>query len=329
MMYENLVPGISQKIEKILKKEKLKPETSPIEFIRKTKGGKHRYSSICINSRGEKIVFYARIQKNKDAKKKVKKEALFARKLQDKNFRKKLLFSQFIPQYYKGKIEKDFEWLERKFIIENPLGNNESLKRVITKKGISETVDFLISLRKTKTSLLKNIPLGKFPLIDYKKSVHLLSFLQEKNIITTEESSKCKTFLKKYYPLFKQEHLYLSHGDFNLGNIIFTKDGLKVIDWESMEINNFAYDIAYLLTHLWEGKKWQRKELLNNYLSHLDKKEKNKFKILLRGNLFYLLGSGIFAKPKEIDKSLLPKRKRFFRNLFKASLKNFEKILTI
>lgn len=328
-MYENLIPQISQKIEKVLQREELRPKISPQEFIKKTKGGKHRYSSICFTSENKKVVFYARIQKNKDAKKKVKKEALFARKIKEKNFRKKLPFTKFLPQYYKGKIEKDFEWFEREFIIENPLGDNESLKRVITKKGILEIVDFLISLKKTKISFLKNISPGRFPLINYKKSTYLLSFLREKNIITTEEFSKSKIFLKKYYPLFKQEHCYLSHGDFNLGNIIFTKDGLKVIDWESMEINNFAYDIAYLLCHLWEAKKWQRKELLNNYLSRLNKKEKDKFKILLRGNLFYLLGGGIFAKPKEINKSLLPKRKRFFQNLLKASLESFEKILII
>lgn len=328
-MNENLIPQISQKIEKVLRAEKLTANVLPQEFIRKTKAGKHRYFSICLASDKKKIVFYARIQKNKDARNKVRKEATFAKELKNKTFQKNLPFAKFIPQYCKGKIERDFEWFEREFIKEEPLGDNELLEKKITRERILQIIKFLLALKETKLSLFKNIPLGKFPLKDYKDIPYILLPLKEKEIISEEEYLVGKKFIKDYFSLFKKEHKYLSHGDFNLGNIIFTKKGLKIIDWESMEINNFAYDLSYLITHLWQGKKWQRKELINGYCLKLPKREKKIFTILFRGNIIHLTAGGIFARPKEIKKSLLPKRKKFFQKLLKASLESFEKILTI
>ena len=328
-MRKNLIPQISQKIEKVLEKEKLKPKISPQEFIKKTKGKKHRYFSCCLTEKKKRLFFYARIQNNKDAKRKVRKEAIFANFLLKKTFRKKLPFSPFLPRYYKGKIEKDFEWFEREFIKEGPLGNNELLEKKINKKEVLKTVDFLFSLKRTNLSLLKNIPLGKFPLKHYEDITHLLLSLKEKNVVSEKEYLRGKDFIRKYFPLFRKEHSYLSHGDFNLGNIIFTKEKLKVIDWESMEINNFAYDLSYLITHLWQEKKRRRKEFIMNYYLKLPKRQKETFTILLRGNIIYLTVNGIFARPKEIKKSLLLERKNFFQKLLKSSLENFEKILTI
>jgi len=325
-----LISKISEKIEKILKKEKLKPKISPSEFIKKTKGKKHRYSCCCLTEKGEKIFFYARVHHNRDAQRKVKKETIFAENLSKEEFRKKLPFSSFLPKYYKGKIEKDFEWFEREFIKEDPLGENELLiKRKITKKEISQIVDFLFSLKKTNLSFLRKIPLYKFPLKNYKDVPFLLLVLKKKKIISEREYLSGKNFIKKYFPLFKKEHRYLSHGDFNLGNIIFNKEKLKVIDWESMRINNFAYDVAYFFSHFWQAKKWQRRYFLEKYLEKLSKNEKEIFKILFRGDLLFLLGGGIWAKPKEIKTSQLKKRKEFFLCGLKASLKNFEEILFV
>ncbi len=324
-----LIPNISQKIERILKRECLKPKISPKKFIEKTKGGKHRYCSLCKNPSEKKIIFYARIQKNKDAAKKVKKETALAIFFQKKNFQEKIPFLRFLPEYYKGKFEKDFEWFEREFIKENPLGDNEKLEKRPSKDKISKIVDFLSCLWKTRISCFRNIPLGTFPLSNYKNiSLSIEKFRKEK-IITEKEFTKGKEFIKKYINIFKKEHRYLSHGDFNLGNIIFTKKGLKVIDWESMEINNFAYDIAYLFCHLWQTKQWQRKYLIEKYLERLPKNKKEIFKILFRGNLLFLATGGIWAKPKEIKTAQLKKRKEFFKKITKASLRNFEEILLI
>ncbi|MCD6550033.1 phosphotransferase [bacterium] len=324
-----LIPDIAKKINLILKKEGLKAKIPPEEFIKNTKGGKHRYASLCNDASGKALIFYARIQKNKDAKRKTKKEAIFAQTLQKNSFRKKVPFLSFLPDYYKGKVEKDFEWFEREFIKEGPLGDNEKLKESLSKKKILKITNFLISLSKTKISYFKKIPLRSFPLIEYKIIPHAIKRLKEHRIVSKNELAKAEELTKKYFPLFKKEHKYLSHGDFNLGNIIFTKQKLKIIDWESMEINNFAYDIAYLFSHLWQARQWQRRFLIESYLSKISKSRKEKFKILLRGNLLFLAGGGFWAKPKEIKKSQINKRKKFFQKFTKASLQNFEKILSV
>jgi len=329
-MRKNLIPKISQKIERILEREKLKPEISPQEFIKKTKGEKHRYSSCCLTEKGEKIFFYARIQDNNTAKRKVKKETIFAKKISKEKFRKKLPLSPFLPRYYKGKIEKDFEWFEREFLEKEPLGENELLKREPKKREISQIVDFLFSLKKTNLNLLKGrVPLDKFPLKNYRDLPYLLRNLRERRVISEEEYLSGKNFIRKHLSLFKKERKYLSHEDFNLGNIIFDKGKLKVIDWESMGINNFAYDISYLFCHLWQAKKWQRRYLVEKYLSKLSENKKEVFKILFRGNLLFLLGGGILAKPKEIKVSQLKERREFFLYGIKVSVKGFDEILLI
>ena len=328
-MKENLIPHISQKIEKVLKKEKLKVSVLPQEFIEKTNAGKHRYFSVCKTKKGKKRVFYARIQKNKDAAKKVRKEAIFAILLQRKRFQKKIPFLKFLPKYYKGKIEKDFEWIEREFIKEKPIGDNELLNKKLTKKQISEICEFLWLLSKTNVSSLEKIPLEEFPFKNYKEILYPLRSLKEKRILNKKDLSLAENFLKENIAIFKREHKYFSHGDFNLGNIIFTQKGLKVIDWESMEINNFAYDIAYLFCHLWQAKKWQRRYLIERYLDKVSETKKEVFKILFRGDLLFLLEGGFFAKPKEIKTSQLKERRNFFAKAIKASLRGFEKILLI
>lgn len=171
--------------------------------------------------------------------------------------------------------------------------------------------------------------MGHFPLIEYKTIPNGIRRLKEHRIVSKNELTQAEKLIKKYSPLLKKEHKYLSHGDFNLGNIIFAKQGLKIIDWESMEINNFAYDTAYLFSHLWQAKQWQRKLLLESYLKRTPKSKKEIFIILLRVDLLFLVGGGFWAKPKEIKKSQINKRRKFFQKLTIAALDSFEKILNV
>ena len=319
MTNHKLIPNISKKITKKLKELKLTPQITPEEFIKRTKGNKHRYSSLCQDKKGEFLMFYARVHDNRDAKRKMKKEILFAKELKKAGYKGKLPFKEFLPQYYKAKIEKDFEWFEREHIKENPLGINEKLDEKLDEKTIKNIAVCTFKISRASASLFKTIPLKKFPPKNY---ILNLGEIQERTKnIDKGLAKRLRKFLIKNYPLFKKENKYLSHGDFNLGNIIETKEKkLKLIDWESAKINNFAFDIGYLFMHLWQASKSQREFLIQSYLSLLPSKKRTIFKVLFQGIVIYLATGGINIEPREIKYSNLKKRREFFEKVLKNAL---------
>ncbi|KPJ71768.1 hypothetical protein AMJ50_00275 [Parcubacteria bacterium DG_74_3] len=307
---KNLIPNIEQKINKVLKELKIKPKVSPKEFIKKTRGRKHRYLAICRDEKGKKLIFYARLHKNPDARRKMMAEILFLKKLKEKEIE----ISKYIPKLYQSKIEKDFEWFTREHITGFLLGTNEQLKRDIKKEGFLLLVKAIYRIKQTPFS---SFNLKKFSEKNYFDSQDSLPFLLERKVLNKQLVQKIKKAFQENERLLKKENRCFSHGDFNLGNLIVSRGSLKILDWESIQINNFTFDIAYFFTHLWQAKKEIRRKLIQNYLNLLSLKEKITFRKIFPLVIFYLAVGGIEAKPAEIPQSLLKKRRQFFEKLLK------------
>jgi len=325
----DLIPGIDQKVTNILKRLNLKPLVSVKEFINKTKGGKHRYLSLCTDKEGKRLIFYARLHKNPDAKRKMITEISFLKKLKEKSLRSKIEISKYIPQLYLAKIERDFEWFTREYLPYSPLGTNERLRKKIKKEDILILAEAIYQIKKTPLSKFQGVPFRKFPLKNYFEVQNSIPYLQKKKILNKKLSEKIIGCFEENKILLKKENKYFSHGDFNLGNLIISKENLKILDWESIQINNFAFDIAYLFTHLWQAKKQIRKKLIENYLKLLSPKGKIAFKKIFPIVVFHLAVGGIEAKPAEVSFSFLKKRKEFFKKLLKNTALGFNKLISV
>ncbi|MGB3752088.1 MAG: choline/ethanolamine kinase family protein [Arcobacteraceae bacterium] len=78
--------------------------------------------------------------------------------------------------------------------------------------------------------------------------------------------------LKKY-----KKQLVLSHHDLNAKNIIFTKNSIKIIDWEYAGINDLFFDLASVCCEF-NLSTQQQKLLLNTYFKKTAKKDMSKLK---------------------------------------------------
>jgi len=314
-----LIPKIKEKIKKKQKELNLKPIISPAGFLKIHKTGKHRYFSPCLTNKGKKVVFFARLHNNLDAKIKFKTDIEFLEKIRKKNFKIK----KFVPELINFGIEKDFEWLVRKYPEEPPLGTSRNISREITQKTIEKIAKIVFEISKISPQKL-SIKLRKF---DFKNYLPLKTYLKlvEENLISKETAENIGKMIKKNFPLLKKENSYFSHGDLNLGNILSDGKNFWVIDWELIRLNNFAYDIGYLWAHLWEAKREIRKKLMENYIKNLNSEKLEKFKKLLPIVASYISLGGILTKKKGES---FTKRRKFYKNLLENCL-DFDKLIKV
>jgi len=311
-----LIPKISEKINEVLRKKELFPLESPEEFIKRTHGRKHRYSSVCQDKKGGKFIFYARLHDSPFEKERMITEVKLAKVLMKKRY-------DFLPKYFDGKIEKDFEWLLREYFKESPLEDEkkiEKLKRKLSENEILRICKALLKFQKIKTS---NFPfLKKFDLKKYSK---LQKEFEREKLFSKEELKKLKNFLKENFKLLKKENKYLCHGDFQIGNIILFSKKVKIIDLEGIKISNFAFDICFLWARLWRERNAARK-FLEKFYNLLPKNKKKKFEILFRLNSLFIGFHSFMQRPKEYNQKTIEKRKKFFFNVLKKSLQSFDEV---
>jgi aminoglycoside phosphotransferase (APT) family kinase protein len=69
----------------------------------------------------------------------------------------------------------------------------------------------------------------------------------DKNLCRVSKVFELATrWVKDNAPIVKCSRYSLIHGDFHNGNVLFTKNsGVKIIDWEKVEIGDAAFDVAY------------------------------------------------------------------------------------
>jgi thiamine kinase-like enzyme len=313
-----LIPEISKKINEVLKKKGLFPLESPQEFIKKTKKRKHRYCSVCLDNKGKKYIFYARLHDSQYEKERMRIEVKIAKVLIKK--RKKY---SFFPKYFDAKIEKDFEWIQREYFKEGPLESKkeiEKLKRRLSKKEI-------LKISKTLFGLLK-IKISDFPFLkkfNLKKYKNLSKQIEKEKILSEEETKKLKKFLRENFKILKKENKYFCHDDLHIGNIILFDNKVKVIDLEGVKISNFAFDVCFLWARLWKERKVAR-EILKSFYNLLPKSKRKTFEILFRLNSLFIGFHSFMQTPKEYNLETMKKRKKFFLKMLKKALISFEEL---
>ncbi len=321
-----IIPGIEGKINKRLKKLEIRPLVYPNQFIKEHGKEKHRFLSYSLTKEKKPVLFYARLHDNLDAKEKMKREIRFLNSLKKSN----LKIKSVIPAILRSGIEKDFEWLEREYVEGLPLKppfSSSFLNSLEKTKNLTRKI-FLIS--KTDQKKLPGANLKKF---DHEKYLEpylhpgLCSDLLKKGIITKKEVKEVKKINSGVLQLLKKENRFLSHNDLNPGNILLEKSGkIWIIDWELVLINNPAYDIAYLWSHLWREKK-SRKNLIDAYLKNLPAKELTRFKKLFPLATSYLALGGAKLRKKGEKESDFKKKKSFYLKVIKNSFKNFKELI--
>jgi thiamine kinase-like enzyme len=314
-----LIPKITEKINKVLEKKELFPKETPEDFIKKTGGKKHRYSTVCQDKKGKKFIFYARLHDSLYEKERMITEVKIAEVLKKRNY-------QFLPKYIDGKIEKDFEWLQREYFNETPLEDKkeiEKLKRKLSKKEILKICIALLNFQKIKISYFPF--LKKFNL---KKYLELPKQIEEKGIFPPKKIEELKKFLKENLKILKRENKYLCHGDFQIGNIISDRKTVKIIDLESARISNFAFDICFLWARLWKERETAKK-LLDYFFKILPETKRGTFKILFRLNSLFIGFHSFVQEPREYDKKTIKKRKKFFFDVLNKALISFEELKRI
>ena len=141
---EIIIPKINQKIEKELKRLKLKPDVPPKKFLKIHRTQKHRYFSPCLTKDKKRVAFYARLHNLSDAKEKFIREIDFYKKIG----RVDLEIKKIIPKIFNYGIENDFEWLVREYPKGNPLGHSRNLTQKLSPGLIQKIIKAILEIPK-------------------------------------------------------------------------------------------------------------------------------------------------------------------------------------
>jgi len=316
-----LIPQIEKKIAKKLSLLSLHPALPPDLFIRKKGVKKHRYFSSCRDHLGKESLFYARLHKNQNARKKFITEINFLKRIK----RGDLKIKNNIPEIINWGIEADFEWLQREKIKPNSLANFSQKNFPKAFEKISARLSaFMFQVARVKT---KGLGFEKFYWRNYFKSSSLDKLVNQ-GIVSGELSLELRQMVEKELPLLKKQNIYLSHGDLTLENILFDGDNFWVIDWERAHLNNSAYDITFLWMHLWKSRS-SRKKLIEAYLKKLKNNQRVIFKKIFPLVASYLALGGTFLN---IDKEKAKdgkRRKNFCIQVLKRSPQGFISLIKI
>lgn len=325
----------SERINQIVFQLNLKPFVTPEKFIEKTKGIKHRYYTPCVQN-GKKYFFYALLKKEKKSKEKFLKELRLANFLI--NTKPKQLLPH-LPNYIKTSLQTSQPpWILVDWTNNPVLEDKKNAEVSIHKLNYKETkqlVETIIKINQflQNTDWQKKLKIEKFNLKQaWQKIISNLEILYHKGF-KHDKIKVIKKNLNSDFQLWNKENHYFCHGDLHLGNIIYHKVNseisFKIIDWELYHINNFAYDVSFLFSRLWQERK-MRNDLIKKYLSFLPKNKIEVFKKLFKANLTYFaIIYGLKSSPLEFTKAQVKKRQAWFKKLINLYFTNFGNYLKI
>lgn len=176
-------------------------------------------------------------------------------------------------------ISREFEYKIQKkahkiAIASKPIFLNDKFMIYEYQKGIHKTKLSKIEL---KNLVLKIKKFHNFKIKDkpYDLKLDLKNYSEK---LTTKKSSK---LINKCFKSIKiiEKHKYeavLTHHDLNPKNIIFSKNSIKIIDWEYAGVNDKFFDLASLCIEFKLNKK-EEKIVLNSYFK--TKKSYHKIKL--------------------------------------------------
>ncbi len=332
--FSHFIENIEDKIDSILKKKTLTPLITPSEFIFRTHGHQHRYYSVCMDKNGNKIFFHALLNKDDESRHKFLNELFFANVIKSMSSG----LAKYMPQYIDASEDQaPVPWLISTYIEDKVLEDKQKAEHVYRTLNLEEIFSITHSIYQINTEFLKIYDLKT---ID-RKSVNIvwnvldtsLPIIVNRGLVQENIAIKIKEFVHSNFNLLTEENIYFTHGDFHLGNIIVNdkhKSHTIIIDWENYHINNFAYDIAFLYSRLFDEKSL-RKQLVLDFIKKIpDNSMVKKFYILFRCNLIYFaLTYGLTSEPTEFDQETIMKRKSFFSNSMTTALDEFDALLSI
>jgi len=304
-----LVPDIEIKIQKQLKKLGLKALTPVSQFLPR----EHTYYSICVDKKDRKYFFKARLWAEKITQASFANEILFYRKFnKSRLFRRRNILIKVLDSSLSG----DLNWILSEYI-DGQILSQKQLSLTYLKK-IAEILGFF-----------RQIPEAQIPpqIKNYQKkrlSILLKNYHPKKNKFERYLEETLKRFFKyrKELPNYNQieKNIYESrevinkapeifcHGDFNISNMIEKKSGqIVIVDWESVQKNNWAYDLANCYTH----EKFQpyRQSLLKIYLKSLPVEKRALFLKSFRLMVFLQIGYKLFpALAPVLERQKIPAR---------------------
>lgn len=265
MLKERLIPGILEEIEDLIGSLKLIPLLSVKELFKKTISDptKHSFYVVCEDREKSALFLKVRIYNTKEEKKSFRHEiwlARFLKKTRNEALRK--ITSKYINTGV-GKID----WLVKEYDFGKFLGSRQRLdKTLLQTKDISQVLGILKILRELPLGRLETksrqiSPLARHDFCFYRKAfnqeIKKYGFLIEK-YISRQNFEKYKVLLRNHKVLLNKHCHHLAHGDFQSSNLLLVKNKVKIIDWDSVHINNPLYDPSFLWVHMWRKKKWRR-----------------------------------------------------------------------
>lgn len=322
MKKRHLIPNIIAEIEEVVKKENL-ILTKPVSQLAKetiSDPTKHSFYTKAKNPQGDKLFLKVRIYNT------LKEKTLIRHEIWMANFLRKTknnLLRKITSSYLKTNINK-IDWLIKKFDLGRFLGSRYELdKSLFTKKDLDSVVKILDLIQHIPPKIKeRRIPsLEKWNFFKYKKEFF-------------KEIKKYSSWLKKYIKSAKIEKVrelfvnsrnildkyarVLAHGDFQPANFIKTKQGIKIIDWDLIHINNPLYDASYFWVHMWRRPKLRR-FFIEQYLCKSRNKEAYR---LFRLDSLYLIFIQLGSLVKYLKKRDVLRKKAFFTHL-----KSFDDLL--
>ena len=280
-----------EEIKTLLKELNLQAENSPEPFIEKDK---RFFYSPCLNAQGKKVFIKMVIKKEHGVIESLRREAIATKLIgQHTNIK--------IPKYCDSDFETEMPWFIHEYAIGEPMGFFYELKeKYKEQKFIDQALANLDALYKA-TQFLVETDIFFRNLKENNYNVYLKTFLgaqrrygSDKILeINFEEIMNLLEKNKKF--LQDKKNYVIAQGDFTLANNIVCNDGIYIIDWESLHINNFGDDIGRLWIQTWLYPKWRQKLLLT-FLNNIaeDKQEifKQIFRIVAISQAFSEIGGG-------------------------------------
>lgn len=318
-----LLPGIIPYIETTLASLDLMPEIPPQTFIEQTMGKKHRYASVATKSSGERVLFFARLHNNEDARRKFLQDALFLKKINEKNNR----LATYVPSIYESCLIKNKEWFTREHIQCPPLGNVYLAEQKLTPSDINNFLplfDALMKIPRPKGHSLERRGADFFRLIAEGNLHHIGSLYSPK------EKTNIKNFLRSKYPTIQKNAQYIVHGDCHPGNILYGDSCITLIDWETVHINMREMDVAYFFVSLSADTSFRRSFLEAHYRR---RGRKNEFRELFPiAVVFYSLNylyRLLYGRKRHLTSTKRSQVATFAKKLALAAIQGYEKCVKI
>ncbi len=317
-----LIPDIGRKIARVLGRLKLKPAVTPRAFLNQVNTAKHRYFTAARATDGTTVAFYARLHDNPDARNKFLTEIAVLKQFA----RRRLPFAAIAPQFFASGRQPDFEWFTREHIAGPAVGHSRHLTGRLSGTIVSQLAHGIAGIAQCPPRDL-GVKLPAFNPQNYAIAQQCWGLTQN----TRVPPATCRgltRLVSRSLPLLTAENRALVHGDLNLGNILVPRGIVRIVDWELMHINNFAYDIGYLWVHLWEAQPRFRRQLLTRYARHLPTRRLRRFRQLFPLVVAYLAIGGIpYRQRREVSLTAQRRRQRYHLRLLTNCLKGFKGIV--